>query len=80
EGKVERKFINHKNHNDETIVFDNGEETVLISGYREISIGDSVVKTANSFLLRIYKPSDTLELTYMLPCKEKGDFFYGGIQ
>lgn len=57
---VKKKYIDEKNHNNETVVFKNMRRIVLTTVlgrkiFKEIVIGDSLYKKENSRTLKLYK-------------------------
>ncbi|PKR79451.1 hypothetical protein CW751_15050, partial [Brumimicrobium salinarum] len=57
---IKEKYIDKKNHNNETIIFENKRHIILttILGrkiYKESVIGDSLYKKENSRIIKLYK-------------------------
>ena len=77
-GRVIDKFIDYPQHATESVRFSPKSKVALLRGdyYNEIEIGDSIHKIENSFKLEIHKRDTSFEMTYKLPCEEKGFLYH----
>ncbi|MBX2843728.1 MAG: hypothetical protein KTR26_18300 [Flammeovirgaceae bacterium] len=77
-GKIEKKYINKKNHNSSLLIVNNNGKLIklffgpiqFLKVWEEVNEGDSLVKELNTSLFQIFKPNGQIE-SILVECPGK---------